>query len=121
MASLIPVPQVLLVRCHYCSKHRSPHEILRIGTGGAVMCWHCYERHNKALLILAGQIPAACQECGVTVEALQAASASGDCKMSVCHKDGVYQFLCFPCSERYVRKRVDLFGSTQFGHQQKLK
>lgn len=36
-------------------------------------------------------------------------------------KDGVYQVLCRACSDRYERKRLDLYGDTVHGHLKKLK
>jgi hypothetical protein len=117
--TLTPVPQVLRVKCHYCSRFRSPHEILKIGTGGAIMCWFCYEWHGKALKMLCGALPMACQgdNCGVTWEQLQ---ERGDSKMYVHNKDGIYQILCQSCSDRHVLLRADLYRPTRYGHQLKL-
>lgn len=111
----------LRVRCHYCSRFRSPGEIIRIGTGGAVMCWHCWESHLDALRILSGKPPKACGGCGVSFDVLQDAAPGGDIKMYVHPKDGIYQLLCRTCSDRYVRQRADLYGSTEFGWREKLK
>lgn len=114
------VPQVVRMRCHYCSRFRSPREILNIGTGGAVMCWLCYEWHGKAMLMLAGEPPPGCQVCGVTFTELSARAGGGDCKMYVHQKDGLYQILCQSCSDRYVFQRADLYRPTQYGHQRKI-
>jgi len=118
MATALPV---LKIRCHYCSRNRSPHEIIPIGTGGAVMCFHCYEWHQHALRAFQGQPPPGCQECGLTFAQLSDLTPGVDIRMCVVPKDGLYQVLCKSCSDAYVRKRVDLFGDTQFGWQQKLK
>jgi hypothetical protein len=109
------------VRCHYCSKFRSPHEIVNIGTGGAMMCWHCLEWHKEALMVLAGHPPPGCQECGVTFAELKGIDPGGNVRMYVHPKDGLYQVLCKPCSDAYLPKRVDLYGDTQYGWDKKLK
>jgi hypothetical protein len=107
--------------CHYCSRPRSPREILRIGKGGAVMCWLCWEWHLRALRMLCdGTPPPGCQECGVTFAVLRDAAGDGDIKMYLHPKDGVYQVLCRTCSDRYFPKRVDLYRPTQFGSQLKI-
>lgn len=112
-------PAIFTVRCHYCSHPRTPTEILKIGTGGAIMCWHCYEWHLKALKMLCGQPPPGCQTCGVTFDEL-AERSSGDCCMYVHPKDGIYQVLCRACSDRYVPQRVDLYRPTKYGFLKKL-
>lgn len=94
---------------------------MRIGTGGAVRCWQCYEKHLVALKAFAGGPHPGCQECGVTFRELSERTPGTDIRMAVHMKDGLYQILCLACSPAYVRKRVDLYGSTQFGHQNKLK
>ncbi len=91
-------------------------------TGGPIMCWRCYERHQKALQILAGNAPPGCQneKCGVTFQQLEERAAGGDVRMYLHFKDGIYQILCPTCSDQYVPKRVDLYGGTAFGHARKL-
>lgn len=111
---------VLAVKCHYCSKPKSPHEVMRL-SGGPVMCWHCLEWHYKALQVLAGHPPPGCQECGITFAKLAEAFPDGDIRMYVHAKDGLYQVLCKTCSDQYVPKRVDLYGDTAFGRSRKLK
>jgi hypothetical protein len=124
-SAIVPVPAVLSTRCHYCSKFRNPHEIIPIGTGGALMCFHCYEWHTKSLNALAtGSAPPGCFECRVTWAELRARPASGDetsVKMYLVPKDGIYQLLCRTCSDAYERKRADLLGDTVYGHLNKLK
>ena len=109
------------MRCHYCSRHRTPHEIINIGTGGAKICWNCYEWHVKALGVLAGHPPPGCQECGVTFTQLKEITPGGNVRMYLHPKDGMYQVLCRRCSDRYTPKRLDLYGDTQFGWNRKLK
>ena len=115
------ISAILAVRCHYCSKFRSPSEVLHLGTGGAVMCWTCYEWHAKALRMLQGEPPPGCQVCGVTFAQLKDATPGEDVRMYVVPKDSLYQVLCKTCSDAYIRKRVDLLGDTQFGWENKLK
>lgn len=112
---------IIGVQCHYCSKFRSPREILPIGgPHGAKMCWHCYEWHVAAVKLLAGQIPSGCQKCGLTFAKLQERAGSGDVRMYVHPVDGIYQVLCQTCSDRYVPQRSDLYRRTRFGHLKKI-
>lgn len=115
------VSVVMAERCHYCSEFRRPDELIRIGTGGAVMCWKCYEWHQRALRMFAGDPPPGCQVCGITFQQLSENAPGGDIRMYVHPKDGVYQVLCKQCSDAYTRKRVDLYGDTVFGELMKLK
>jgi hypothetical protein len=116
------VPGVQIgVRCHYCSKFRHPKEIVRIGTGGAKMCWYCYGWHLHALGKLAASPARACQECGVSYAELEQRDRDGNVRLYVHAKDGGYQLLCAGCSDRYIRRRPDLFRDTKFGWEQKLK
>lgn len=112
---------VMTVICHYCSKPRHPKEVLYLGTGGAIMCWSCWEWHERAMSMLEGNPPPGCQECGITFDQLRERSATGDCRMYLHPSDGIYAVRCRACSDAYVPKRVDLYGPTQFGHNKKLK
>lgn len=112
---------VLQEKCPYCSKWRHPREVMKLGTGGVKICWHCWEWHRKALAVFAGAPPPGCQECGVTFAALMERAPDGNVGMYLQSKDGVYQILCRSCSSQYVRKRVDLYGDTLYGDRQKLK
>lgn len=116
----LPLP-ILAVNCPYCGQARNPREVMRIGTGGALMCWQCHERHVAALHALASGIAPACAGCGASREALCAQSADGECRMYLHPKDGIYQLLCPACSGRYIRQRADLYGSTRFGYKNKLR
>lgn len=112
---------ILTVRCHYCSKERNPREVVYM-SGGPVMCWHCLEWHQHALQMLAGQPPPGCQECETPFLELNDCDGRGNVRFSVVPKDGIYQVLCQTCAGRYVQKRADLFGSTEYGyHQLKLR
>jgi hypothetical protein len=93
---------------------------MAIGTGGAIMCWHCLEWHERAKALFAGHPPPGCQVCGVSFAALCERQPDGDIRMYIHAKDRVYQVLCPACSDIYIRKRVDLYGATAFGHSRKL-
>lgn len=109
-----PVP-IIAEKCHYCSKYRHPHEVMRL-PGGVRMCWHCHEWHGKAMMALAtGVPPPGCQNCGVSVADLKDERGDGNVQMCIHVKDGVYQVLCKPCSAVYATKRRDLFGKTVWG------
>ena len=106
---------VIGVRCHYCSKFRNPKEMAKIGTGGALICWHCQEWHVHALNTLTGTQPRGCQKCGVTFKDLAAQARGDDVRMVLVIKDGIYQIHCKSCAEQYIPKRRDLYGPTRFG------
>ena len=112
-------PPVITVRCDYCSKQKAPSEFLHIA-GGVAMCRDCYEWHQRALSALAGTPPPGCQACNRTFQELEEAAPGGNVRMYVHPKDGLYQILCPRCSDRYVRKRRDLYGGTPFGREMKL-
>lgn len=107
-------------RCHYCSKFRPAAEIRKLGTGGAKICFRCIEWHDRAIRVLAGQPPDGCQECGLSFKALKDSALTGNLKMFLHVKDGIYQILCTPCSDKYEAKRRDLFGETLYGKQKGL-
>lgn len=108
---------IIAKRCHYCSRFRQPNEIANL-PGRVDICWHCLEWHEKALQALSGQPPSGCQECGVTFAEL--IERADDVRMAIHQKDGIYQVLCMNCSDRYVPKRRDLYGKTEFGHRMNL-
>jgi hypothetical protein len=116
---------IMTVRCQYCGKPRNPKELIPIGTGGANICFACYEWSAKNLLALSqGGMPAGCFECRATWDELRRRPALGDensVKMFLHDKDGIYQLLCGTCSDAYARKRSDLYGDTLYGHLHKLK
>jgi hypothetical protein len=101
------------VRCRGCSQFRHRAEFV----GGPVVgfCFQCFERHQKAMDMLAANVPPGCQECGRTLDELQAANPQGDVPMRLHDKDGIKQVLCVACSDEYERKRLDLYGGTPYG------
>jgi len=84
------------------------------------MCLRCHEWHGHALAVLAGAVPRGCQECGLSLEALNAITPGATTRMYVVPKDGVYQVLCATCKDAYCAKRADLYRGTPFGSERKL-
>jgi len=106
--------------CHYCSGQFWPHEFIHLPRGHRC-CLRCWEWHGKAMALLSqGTPPPGCQECSVTFNQLQERSLDGNTRMALVKKDGIYQVLCFRCSEKYIQKRRDLYGKTIFGHERGL-
>lgn len=106
------------VRCRRCSRVRHPNEFV---AGGPITgyCLRCYEWHHKALAMLAGEPPPGCQECGVSFQTLTG-QTSGEVKMYLHPRDGIYQILCRVCSDVYERKRSDLYRDTPHGRANNL-
>jgi hypothetical protein len=116
----VNAPNVVSVRCHYCSVFRNPHEVFPIGIGGVVMCLRCREWHDANIDALAKDgAPKGCFECRVTWAELRLRLEAGDnpaeLKMFLVPKDGIYQLLCRTCSDAYERKRADLLRGTLYG------
>ncbi len=110
------VPNVVKVRCHFCSKERHAYEIHQI-TGAQRICSNCIEWHEKALAFLGGGEIPGCQICGATWENLRDAHPESvePIRMYCVPKDGIYAVLCASCLPAYVGKRKDLYGRTAFG------
>jgi len=106
-------------QCRYCSKFRAPADIMRL-PGNVRICHSCYAWHQQALRLFSGEPPSGCQECGITFADLDRRSVDGNVEMYVHAKDGIYQVLCPACSDRYMRKRKDLYGGTPFGRKEGL-
>jgi hypothetical protein len=113
-------PAVFLATCRFCSRPRHPHEFIHDTIVG--MCWHCYEAHQDAMrVLLEGGVPTDCAECRLPFDELSRLARSADVRMRLHWKDGLYQFLCRPCSDAYERKRLDQFGNTPYGEMRKLR
>ena len=85
--------------------------------GGANICLECERRHVEALEALSsGKFTGECSECGKTADQLH--SPTGE--MAVHFEGGRYKAMCLPCNAVYTPKRRDLYGNTQFGHDQHL-
>ena len=108
------VPDVVAVRCNFCSKQRPAFRAHRI-TAAQVICDHCLEWHMHAVDFLSGSAPAGCQDCGSTWAMLRDLSPTDEVRLYVVPKDGIYQLLCATCVQRYLPKRADLYRGTQFG------
>lgn len=110
----------MALRCTWCSQHKSPYDLMHLSTG-QLMCRRCYEWHHHALELLAsGQLPPGCQECGLTMQQLNAVTNATTTRMYVVPKDGIYQVICLTCKEAYCRKRADLYRGTAFGQEIKV-
>jgi len=108
-------------RCHYCSRFRPPSEVMRIG-GVIKMCHRCYEHHANAIKAFGGTAQPECYDCQRKLSEMEDEDGKGNVRMHLHVRDGwFYQLLCGPCSAKYVRKRVDLFGDTPYGDKLKLK
>jgi hypothetical protein len=108
-------PQVVTVKCNYCSKFRPLSRVAQLPGHAQVMCDYCVDWHFKAIEVLAGCSGSGCQECGATWEYIMAAYPKGQ-RLWVIPKDGIYQLLCKRCVQPYLPKRQDLYKGTQFGN-----
>lgn len=130
-------PSVLITEvCHYCRKGKSPNAMIPL-PGGIKLCDGCYRRHQEGVLAMSGlkansdgtfsstaPPPPECSECGLSVQELRARAvhAGGfELVLAVHFENGIYRVMCPDCDKTYVPKRRDLYGDTQFGHDQKLK
>lgn len=104
-------------RCPYCSKFRSPREIVSIG--GGKICLQCEQRHIAALDALnAGSFNDRCSECDRTPDQIRA-TGHKTAVWCVHFENGIYKCMCKPCDAIYVTKRSDLYDGTQFWHELK--
>jgi hypothetical protein len=104
---------LFLAKCRLCGHWRDPREFVhdtRIG-----FCWHCLERHRKAMEVLAGEPPTECPECRATLGELQLRAGGGDIPMRIYVKDGIMQLLCTACGDGYERKQRQMFARTPYG------
>lgn len=113
------VPNVLAVRCHYCSRQRPAWQTHQL-TGAQRICDACLDWHNKALEFLAGRAIPGCQGCGASWELLRDSTADVEVRLYVVPRDGIYQVLCRACVRPYVSARSDLYRETPFGAALKL-
>lgn len=96
--------------CPYCSKNRSPREIIHY-LGGVKICLDCERRHREALDALSsGTFNGECSECGKTAAEL----GQHNLEMAVHYEGGRYRLLCKACDLKYVPKRKDLYAGTEF-------
>lgn len=80
-------------------------------------CPTCYFEQEKQLLKLGlGQIKADCADCHITQADVQRTGK----RMAMHRKDGVWQFLCPNCSDRYYA-RAGIYDGTAIAHIKKLR
>ena len=103
--------------CPSCRRFRSPYDMIR--HTGFTQCLECLHRHEEALHALAtGTPPTECSECHTAWDILR---WIGQNRM-VCHmENGLYRMMCLACDARYVKKRKELYGPTEFGYKTGLK
>jgi hypothetical protein len=104
--------------CHYCRVARSIGDVMHL-PGGVRLCQGCYQKHCEALKVLSGSPPKECSECHVSIDELQQGT-NKPVPMALHYENGLYKLMCLLCSERYVIKRLDLYGRTQYGWETKL-
>lgn len=109
------VPDLISVRCHYCSRWLAASRIHRIAGHAQAICDDCFDWHNRALEFLAGGPPAGCQHCMATWEILRDRAPGAAVRLYVVPRDGIYQMLCSNCVQPYIQKRKDLYKDTAFG------
>lgn len=111
-------PIIVAERCPYCSKPRSPRDLLKLTA--FTICHDCYQRHLLALDGLStGRYTGSCSECGRSVAEITARQRDGDrgVRMHVHFENGIYRPMCLECSRAYVPKRADLYGDTAYWRQ----
>jgi hypothetical protein len=100
---------IIAATCRICGHARNPKEFVINTTIG--YCWQCYERHIRAMDILAGTRGFECGECRLNPH-----EALTDVVMRLYIKDGIYQCLCVPCGDKYEMKQRQMFAGTPYGH-----
>lgn len=120
MTATVTVPQLVAVRCHFCSRERLPWRVHRLAGNAQVICDYCLDWHDKAIAFLAGGPIPGCQCCGASWQRLRDSTPGVEVRLYVLPKDGIYQVLCRVCVRPYVSQRADLYGGTAFGAQLKI-
>ncbi len=116
-SSVMRLPNVLGVRCHWCSKELPEWRVHRLRSG-QVICDYCLEWHIHAMQFLGGAVPRGCQECGRSWDELRNVDPRAlDVKIYVVPKDGIQQMLCERCAIPYTHQRKDLYRGTEYGNQ----
>lgn len=109
--------------CPYCTHARSLHDIMPFA--GTKICQECYQAHLEALRVFSdAKPPSECSGCHLSYAELCARAGIREdqqATMQVHYENGVYRILCKRCSDGYVRKRVELYGDTEFGRNLGLK
>lgn len=85
---------------------------------GVRICQRCQQNHIDALLALKAPGKAACAECRASAE--QLADSSGNYKLQLHMRDGIYQFLCVPCGLVHMAKVKQMYAGTPAGKEANL-
>ena len=114
------VQVIMALRCHWCSKSYPPTHLMEFSSN-QLMCPQCYEKHQRALSVLAGQeIPKGCHLCGTPLGVLNDLSEGPTTRMYVINIDQAYAVACGVCKDEYMRKRSDLVKGTAYGKELNL-
>lgn len=107
-------PIVITEKCPYCSKRRSPRDLIRMSVGA--ICVYCHETHLAALAALSsGKYTGECSECGKPVDEIGRIQGDVDgVSMAIHFENGIYRPMCKACDRGYVVKRSDLYAHTPF-------
>lgn len=114
------VQVIMALRCHWCSQQYPPTHLMAFSSN-QLMCRQCYEKHQAALRLLAGQaMPEGCHLCGVPLAVLNGLSNGPTTRMYVINIDQAYAVACGVCKDDYMRKRADLVRGTAYGKELNL-
>jgi hypothetical protein len=108
-------------RCRFCGRWRNPNDFILPSALQISPCFDCYRANEEALEVFANQRQPGCWECRKTIGELNRLRPETDGRMCLHRKDGLLQLLCFDCSNKYERQRLDLYGDTPYGERKKLK
>jgi hypothetical protein len=115
LSSLIiqpPAVKTEKVTCQRCSKQKSKHEVMQVGT--TTSCFDCYQKHREAMDQFVARDERECFRCRVPLFTLR--NVTGYLVIV----DGGYGLACKACRDWYRTKRRDLFKGTSLGHHLKL-
>ena len=101
-------------KCPQCGRHCAPEEL----KGTQPRCYHCQEWHEMAVNVM--EASAGCAECGKTWDQFRDEGGPAELKMYVVPRDGIYQVLCRPCCDEFVRLSRQLYAGTAFAEKMKL-
>jgi hypothetical protein len=104
----------LYAKCPQCGKHCAPEEL----AGSQPRCYQCQEWHERAVNVLNASL--GCYDCKKSWEQFRAEAGPAEVKMYIVPRDGIYQVLCRPCCDEFVRLSRALYAGTAFAEAMKL-